>query len=207
MSSIISQYKIIISAILITGLVNACSNSQDSETVPLAFTAEMIPDEVVTGSPEQGSRAQARATLILSDNTLYVHGAFTGLSSRLRDIDETPDNPGIHLHPGARGEENSYIYGLEASLNEDERSGTFNGTFELTDEEMVLLLDDRLYLDIHTVEFDPGEVRGQIEPSDREEAERRLERISISPEEVVASEIATAFCRFNSSLAGVEQPL
>jgi len=207
MSTNNSQYKIILSAILIMGLVNACSDSQVSETVPLAFSAEMVPEEVVTGSPEEGTNAQARATLILSGNTLHVHGAFTGLSSMLRDIEETPDDPGIHLHPGARGEENSYIYGLEASLNEDERSGTFTGTFELTDEEMVLLLDDRLYLDMHTIEFDPGEVRGQIEPSDREEAERRLERISISPEEVDASEIATVFCRFNPSLAGIQQPL
>jgi len=207
MSTNNSQYKIILSAILITGLVNACSNSPESETAPLAFTAEMVPEEVVTGSPEEGSRAQAQATLILTGNTLHVHGAFTGLSSQLRDIEETPDNPGIHLHPGARGEENSYIYGLEASLNEDKRSGTFTGTFELTQEEMVLLLDDRLYLDIHTVEFDPGEVRGQIDPADREEADRRLERLSISPEEVDASEIATAFCRFNPSLAGIQQPL
>jgi hypothetical protein len=147
-------------------------------TEPLHFSAELVPENVVTGSPEETSDAHASVSAVLDGNTLTVNGAFFGLSSPLRDIDETPDDPGVHIHPGAAGEENPYLYGLQAELNEDERSGAFFGTIELSDEEVALLLDERLYIDIHTVEHGPGEVRDQFRAQDAAEAQTRAERVA-----------------------------
>lgn len=117
----------------------------------------MAPEPVETG-------AHGRAAAILDGNTLTVVGGFAGLSSALRDIEDTPEDPGIHIHPGAEGETSSYIYGLAAELGADERSGIFFGTFELSDNEVAMLMEERLYFDIHTEDHDGGEVRDQLRP-------------------------------------------
>lgn len=132
----------------------------------LTFTASLRPHHVVTGQPEDSTQATAEATAWLIGNQLMVEGTFRDLSSSLRDIEDTPDDPGIHIHPGAEGEENSYLYGLQVTLNPDERSGRLHGVVELTEDEVALLLSERLYLDIHTTQHDPGEVRDQLRPAD-----------------------------------------
>lgn len=43
--------------------------------------------------------ATGKATALLIGNRLIVHGSFTGVSSELRDIEKTPDDPGVHLPP------------------------------------------------------------------------------------------------------------
>lgn len=157
--------------------------STDTDEV-LIFRSIMVPANVVTGNPIETSNARAQAKVTLIGNSLKVSGTFENLSSPLRDIEDQPDNPGVHIHPGAAGEENSYIYGLQVELNEDERSGTFYGAFSLSDEEVSLLLDERLYLDIHTVNNDPGEVRGQIRPVDEDAVGARIHKLGIDPKSV-----------------------
>lgn len=95
-------------------------------------------------------------------------GSFANLSSPLRDIDEDPQDPGVHIHPGAEGETDDYLYGLRADVGPDGTSGIFYGTVELTDEQREMLLDERIYMDIHTVEFEGGEVRDQLRRAEPE---------------------------------------
>lgn len=128
----------------------------------LHFVADMRGEHVAPAAVT--TTAAGRASGVLVGNRFTVHGSFTGLSSALRDIAKTPDDPGIHLHRGAPGETTPYFFGLRVQLQADERSGIFYGTAQLTDEQRALLLSERMYVDVHTVQHGPGEVRDQWRP-------------------------------------------
>lgn len=140
--------------------LGACDGLTTGAEQPQIFEAVMVGENVAPDPVD--TDASAVATAQLSGNTLVVSGSFTELSSALRDIDEDPMDPGIHIHPGAEGETESYIFGLTAALNEDERSGIFSGTFTLTDDQVDELRAGRMYMDIHTEEYPDGEVRDQL---------------------------------------------
>lgn len=139
---------------------------------PLHFVAALAGEHVAPAPV--GTAASAQATGVLVGHRFTIHGSFTALSSALRDIAKTPDDPGIHLHRGAAGETTPYFFGLRVRLNADERSGIFWGTAELTDEQRALLLSQRLYVDVHTVQHGPGELRDQWRPVDPGAAARAL---------------------------------
>jgi hypothetical protein len=143
---------------------------------PLEFVAEMRGEHVSPQAVQTG--ASGRAIGILVGNQFTVHGSFAGLSSALRDIAKTPDDPGVHLHRGAAGETTPYFFGLRVRLNADERSGIFWGTVELDDAQRALLLASRLYVDVHTVQHGPGEVRDQWRPLEPGAAARLLEALA-----------------------------
>ncbi len=146
-------------ALLATLLFGIPTTSADQ---PELFRAVMIGVNV---APEPVStQASARGTAVLTGRVLTVHGSFHGLSGNLRDLIETPEDPGIHIHPGASGETAPYLYGLAAELAPDGRSGIFHGRFELTAGEVRKLREGRIYLDIHTSRHEDGEVRGQLLP-------------------------------------------
>lgn len=134
-----------------------------------AMTNEnVLPDEDDPELPNTG--ATGSVTAFLTGNLLIVGGTFEGLSSDLRDLDEDVLDPGIHIHPGDVDDSNPYIFALVADLNEDETSGSFSGAFVLNDEQLELLESGLLYADIHTTEFEDGEVRGQLLPMGMDEA-------------------------------------
>jgi hypothetical protein len=141
---------------------------------PLLFVAEMTGRNVAPAAVD--TAAAARATGLLVGSRFIVHGSFTALSSALRDIAKTPDDPGVHLHPGAAGETTKYFFGLKVRLNADERSGIFFGETTLTDAQRAMLLASRMYIDIHTVKNGPGEVRDQWRPLAAEKAQAILAR-------------------------------
>jgi hypothetical protein len=94
-------------------------------------------------------------------NTLKIQGRFSDLTSDLLpvgsvDLEGNPQSA-IHLHQGRAGENGPILRNL--TVNED---GSFEGTFTLTDEEEALLLDQALYVNIHTKTFGAGELRGQL---------------------------------------------
>jgi hypothetical protein len=93
-------------------------------------------------------------------NTLKITGTFSNLTSSLLPIGQ-PDMEGnpqsaIHLHRAKAGENGPIIRNF--TVAED----GFSGTFTLTDEEEALLLDDGLYVNLHTDGFAGGELRGQV---------------------------------------------
>ena len=145
----------------------------------LTFTAVMEGRHVAPAPAPVETTATARATAVLVGHRLTVHGSFSGLASPLRDLIKTPNDPGVHLHRGAPGETSPYFHGLQVTLNADERSGIFYGAATLTDDQLKALLAGTLYVDIHTVKFGPGEVRGQWRPLDPEATARRL--LAIEP--------------------------
>lgn len=78
----------------------------------------------------------------------------TGIEGTLIGIDKRPAN--------------GLIYGLTTANNlytlnpNGFDSGTFEGTFTLTDDEEALLRNNALYVNLHTQNFNGGELRGQI---------------------------------------------
>lgn len=171
---------------LLALLVSPASGPQD---VPLEFVAEIRGEHVAPEAVKTGARG--RAIGVLKGHRFTVEGTFTGLSSALRDLEKTPDDPGVHLHRGAAGETTHYFFGLRVTLNADERSGTFSGAVDLDDEQRALLLSNRLYVDIHTVQHGPGEVRDQWRPVDPDAA-ARLRAALAQPEPSVTSEACHA---------------
>lgn len=147
---------LVLAAVLLSG--EQVTGQQPSE--PLIFEGVLRGENVAPAAVD--TKASAVVTAVLLGNTLTVSGSFTNLSSPLRDIARSPDDPGVHIHPGARGETNRYIIGLAVVLNGDQRSGIFSGRFTLTDEQVSELKAGRIYVDIHTQANPGGEVRDQL---------------------------------------------
>lgn len=164
--------RVILTALLVASTAMGAASSQRTADQPLLFVADLRGEHVAPAAV--ASMATGRATAVLTGSRLTVHGSFTALSSALRDIEKTPDDPGVHLHRGAPGETTPYFFGLRVQLNADGRSGVFFGSTELDAEQRAALLSNRMYVDIHTVQHGPGEVRDQWHPADPAGAARVL---------------------------------
>lgn len=164
--------RLMLATLALGAAVTAAGHAQTPSSEPLMFVADLqgrlvAPEAVDTA-------ASARASAVLIGDRFTVHGSFTGLSSALRDINKMPEDPGVHLHRGAPGVTTPYFHGLQVILNDDERSGIFHGVATLTDEQKQAILGGEGYIDIHTVKFGPGEVRGQWRPIDAQAAAKLL---------------------------------
>lgn len=156
------------------GSVQASERTQSGSTPtePVVFDAEMSGDEVAPDPVDTG--ATGTATAVLQDNTLTIGGGFQGLSSPLRDIadlggdwetDGDVLDPGVHVHEGEPGTTTGYIFALAAHLDHrDDTSADFSGSWVLTESQIETLLDEGMYLDVHTGEHPGGEIRGQLLP-------------------------------------------
>lgn len=94
-------------------------------------------------------------------NTLKIDGSFSELTSALfpvggPDIEGNPESA-IHIHNGAAGTNGPIVRNL--TLTED---NGFTGRFTLTDAEEALLFEDQFYINLHTENFNAGELRGQV---------------------------------------------
>ena len=162
----------LLAALVLAIAISGAGHAQSNDQAALIFVADMQGRFVAPSAVDTAAKARASAVLIGSRFT--VHGSFTGLSSALRDINKLPDDPGVHLHRGAPGVTTPYFHGLQVILNDDERSGIFHGVATLTDEQKQAILGGEAYIDIHTVKFGPGEVRGQWRPIDARAAAKLL---------------------------------
>lgn len=126
--------------------------------------AQVVPPVTVT------STASAEATL--TGSSLVVSGRFDNLEGPLRDFTVDPvDNPdlnarltsAVHIHMGPAGDNGPFQFPLTVSTT-DRLSGTFTGSFTLSDAQVTSLRNQGLYYDIHTAANRPGELRGQIIP-------------------------------------------
>ncbi|AFZ42326.1 5'-Nucleotidase domain-containing protein [Halothece sp. PCC 7418] len=108
---------------------------------------------------------------ISEDNTLAVRGTFSGLSSPLFQVGPEEDAEGnpqsaIHIHTGVAGENGPILRNLTVDTFDDGLSGVFSGEFNLTEEEAELARTEGLYVNLHTENFNSGEIRGQfVQPS------------------------------------------
>ena len=104
---------------------------------------------------------EVNALLDTVNNVLTVEGGFGNLSSDFNtDI-------GAHLHLGIAGQNGPVQFPLVIDLDADLRGGTFNeddNSFTLTDAQEAAVLDRAMYVNVHTLDYPGGEIRGQILP-------------------------------------------
>jgi hypothetical protein len=101
---------------------------------------------------------------VLLGNMLTVSGSFSGLSS---DFNANIAG-GAHLHLGLAGTSGAVAFPLTTNVDADLRGGTFNAadnTFTLDDDQITALVARSIYINIHTMDFGGGEIRGQLIPS------------------------------------------
>ncbi|MFN6946315.1 MAG: CHRD domain-containing protein [Cytophagaceae bacterium] len=113
--------------------------------------------------PPALTNASGSVEASLDDDQLIVTGSFTNLSSEFNE--EVAG--GAHLHLALAGTNGPIEITLVPTLEGDKRSGTFlaqDNTFTLTTEQLEALNNRKLYVNIHTVKYPAGELRGQMTP-------------------------------------------
>jgi plastocyanin len=107
------------------------------------------------------SNGQGAFKFELNGTQLTASGSFSGLDG---DFDPSVGG-GSHLHAADAGQNGGVEIGLNVSLGEDSKSGAYlaaDNSFELTAAQRDLLLDESLYVNIHTTTVQLGEIRGQV---------------------------------------------
>lgn len=133
--------------------------------VAFAQTTEFV--ATLSGSnevPPNPSGGTGTVTATLNGTSLSISGAFGGLDS---DVQTNPQGR-AHIHTGMAGQNGPVTFPLNATINPDNRGGTFqsaNNTFELTQEQITRLMDRGMYVNIHTMARPGGEIRGQLLPA------------------------------------------
>ena len=104
----------------------------------------------------------------LRGNRLTISGEFSNLTSDLApvgniDVEGNPQSA-IHIHAGSAGSNGPILRNVTVAFDDEGNpTGEFSGTFDLTDAEAARLLRDGVYVNVHTLNYPVGELRGQIE--------------------------------------------
>ena len=115
--------------------------------------ANEVPSPVMTD-------AGGRATALLNGTTVVVTGSFSGLDSDYR---------ASHLHRGAADANGPVFQGLNPTVSEDMRSGTFraeDNTYTLRQSLADSLRAGLVYVNVHTANNPGGAIRGQLQATE-----------------------------------------
>lgn len=93
---------------------------------------------------------EGEVILTLNGNTLSVQGGFEGMSSAAT---------AAHVHNGPPAQPGPVIHTLTISASS---SGEISAVLELTDEQVTALHNNELYIQVHSENNPPGELRGWI---------------------------------------------
>ena len=93
---------------------------------------------------------EGEVILTLNGSTLTVSGSFSGMSSAAT---------GAHLHNGPPAQPGPVVHTLEIDQS---TGGEISATLELTPEQVQALRDNALYVQVHSTNNPPGELRGWI---------------------------------------------
>ena len=93
---------------------------------------------------------EGEVILSLSGNTLELSGTFSDMSSIAT---------GAHLHNGPPAQPGPVVHTLEI---DEATGGEISASLELTDEQVKALRNNALYVQVHSVNNAPGELRGWI---------------------------------------------
>lgn len=93
---------------------------------------------------------EGEVILTLSGNTLEVSGTFSNMSSIAT---------GAHLHNGPPAQPGPVVHTLDI---DEATGGEISASLELTDEQVEALRSNALYVQVHSVNNAPGELRGWI---------------------------------------------
>lgn len=124
-------------------------DENDTSGPPISFYADLSADEqsAVTESPGLG-----RADLVLKRSTLE-------LTWKITFNDTTSPATGIHIHgPQTPGGE----AGVVVDLAPEGMTNPLEGSTTLSEGTLIYLVQDRLYINLHTTGYPAGELRGHI---------------------------------------------
>lgn len=120
-----------------------------------SFEVELAGDNQV---PPVASAAFGTMTVNIFENTLTINGTFENLSSPLEVI----GNSSAHIHEGALDESGPVVFDIDVTPGDEDLSGTFELSVELTEEQLQAFEEGRYYVNIHTENYPGGELRGQL---------------------------------------------
>ncbi|WP_299680498.1 CHRD domain-containing protein [uncultured Dokdonia sp.] len=113
--------------------------------------------------PSINTTAGGNLLFELEGDQLAVSGSFDDLSSEIR-IDLAN---GAHIHNAFAGRNGAVIFPLNPTYDVDNQGATIeaaNNTFTLNAEQLAQIEEQGMYINIHSVNFPAGELRGQILP-------------------------------------------
>jgi hypothetical protein len=108
------------------------------------------------------STGQGEITATLNGTSLVVTGSFSDLSS------DYNSGIGSHIHQAYAGRNGAVVVPLTPTLDADNRGGTYDAaanTFPLSQAQIDALLRREMYVNIHSVAYPGGEIRGQLLPA------------------------------------------
>lgn len=114
--------------------------------------------------PSARSMGGGSLVLELVGDSLFVSGSFANLQSEF----DASIAGGSHLHIAPAGSNGDVALLLNATVSEDNLSGVYlasENSFELTTEQREALMNRNFYVNIHTMEYAGGELRGQVVPA------------------------------------------
>ena len=120
---------------------------------PETFTALLRGGNEV---PAVATDAKGGATVVLDGTQITVTGSFAGLES---------DFTGAHIHGGSDSENKPVVQALNATLNADNRGGTFeamNNTYTVRETFADSIRAGLAYVNVHSTGNASGEIRGQV---------------------------------------------
>ncbi len=144
---------IIVGLGLIIALFSVASASGQMGDGPVVMTFSIGGEQVLNAVDTMGTGSGIAA---LDGHLLVIGGTYSGLSSDVA----TDIAGGIHIHLGARGENGGVVFPVG---NTGGTEGAFSGAFMLDDDQVQQFLDGLFYINIHTLNNMPGEIRGQVE--------------------------------------------
>jgi len=124
-------------------------DENDTDGPPISFYADLSADEqsAVTESPGTG-----RVDFVLERSTL-------NLTWKATYSDMTSLATGVHIHgPQTPGGE----AGIVVDLAPDGMTNPVEGSAELSEGLLIYLVQDRLYVNLHSAKYPAGELRGHI---------------------------------------------
>ncbi|MEZ5055927.1 MAG: CHRD domain-containing protein [Saprospiraceae bacterium] len=128
--------------------------------------------------------ANGAVDLELNGDELTLSGSFSNLSSPLN----TAIAGGAHIHVGLPGENGAVVFPLTPNTSPDGMNGIFVGsknTFTLTPSQLDDLRARRFYVNIHSMNFAGGELRGQIVGHARALYRAHLSGMNAVPSQVI----------------------
>ena len=114
-------------------------------------------------SPQRWSLGRGLVNLELRGDTLVAAGSFSNLLSAVN----TGIAGGAHIHMAPAGSNGDVIFVLQAQLDADMSGGEFraeDNQFVLSPAQIAALRNQNFYINIHSLLYAAGEIRGQIVP-------------------------------------------
>ncbi|HEX8348770.1 MAG TPA: CHRD domain-containing protein [Hymenobacter sp.] len=147
----------ILGALAAVGLLASCSDKEDAKPAPDA-TIELT--ATIDGSQQASATAPA-------PTPSKATGTFTGTYTKVGNVQKltyTVTYQGLkptqgHIHTGAPGTSGPVTIDFE---DRTLAKPITTGTYTLTPEQADNLLNNRMYINIHSADFPGGEIRGDI---------------------------------------------